>query len=102
MVFCPECGAGNDDNAVYCQECGSKLNVKIIERVVEKSPGRKPRKNYKKFWTIFAFLVLISWFGLFAWIGPGATASIRLSNMIFGIGIVILFLFSILIINYKA
>jgi uncharacterized membrane protein YvbJ len=30
MVFCPECGAENDDNAVYCQECGSKLNVKLL------------------------------------------------------------------------
>jgi uncharacterized membrane protein YvbJ len=39
MVYCQKCGAENEDNAVYCKECGEKLGVKVVERVViEKEP----------------------------------------------------------------
>ena len=31
LMFCPECGASNDEDADFCRECGSKLNTNILK-----------------------------------------------------------------------
>ena len=57
MVYCQKCGSENPDNADYCQECGEKLGVKVVERiVVEKEPEKK---SFGALWFIIGILMPI-------------------------------------------
>jgi hypothetical protein len=46
-MFCPQCGAPNDDDAVYCGNCGAVLDagaepLEASEQLVVKEPGAEP------------------------------------------------------------
>lgn len=46
MKFCPECGSENPDNAIYCQECGKKVENTLTEpQVKSKTPKKKKKKK---------------------------------------------------------
>lgn len=42
FMFCPECGASNDEDADFCKECGSKLNTNMLKM-------NKPALNSEKY-----------------------------------------------------
>ncbi len=57
MVYCQKCGALNEDNALYCQECGGKMGAEVVERVViEKKPEKK---SVSGLWFIIGILMPI-------------------------------------------
>lgn len=101
MVYCQKCGAENEDNAVYCHDCGSKLNVKIIERVVEKPQENKEKNTHKKYYIVFGAIILLMGLVFFTSVGPGTTPSIMFSNMLIGGGFVLFFVILILVIALK-
>ena len=35
MKVCPKCGAINDDNARYCDTCGSNMSAEVQENAVQ-------------------------------------------------------------------
>lgn len=46
MMFCPECGSKNDDNALFCENCGTKLQSGAGN--VVSSPVKKEREPLSK------------------------------------------------------
>ena len=53
MVYCPECGVENEEDATYCSKCGAPLKegvrrpVYYRERVEKKEKGEKAEKEEK-------------------------------------------------------
>ena len=43
VVNCPECRTQNSADAVFCENCGSRLEVACTYRVSKSLPGRKLR-----------------------------------------------------------
>jgi phage shock protein PspC (stress-responsive transcriptional regulator)/DNA-directed RNA polymerase subunit RPC12/RpoP len=43
MVYCPKCGAANDDQAIFCQKCGGHI-------VIPQQPASEPVKRVPATW----------------------------------------------------
>jgi hypothetical protein len=46
-MFCPQCGAPNDEDSIYCGNCGAVLNpdaepLEVSEQPVDRDPGAEP------------------------------------------------------------
>lgn len=58
MVYCPKCGKENEDNALFCQNCGTRIKPKENKKNISKLI------NYKAILigalAFFVFLVLIA------------------------------------------
>ena len=48
-LYCPHCGAENLDNAIYCQNCGKKIN----------EPGKEHLKKFINFLIIIVLIFVI-------------------------------------------
>ena len=99
MVYCQKCGAENEDNAVYCHDCGSKLNVKISERVVENLKRIKKKNTHKKYYIVFGAIIFNGF--SFSICRSRNNAQHMFSNMLIGGGFVLFFVILILVIALK-
>lgn len=48
MVFCPECGTENPDNAIHCLECGNELSTTIKNEI---SKPKGTTANFQEWWS---------------------------------------------------
>jgi hypothetical protein len=57
MVFCPKCGAKNDEDALYCKGCGAQVSPIAPPQV----PVWEPRRRARGFsaWSVFWGLIII-------------------------------------------
>ena len=79
MVKCPQCNYENEENSMFCQSCGAKLEFKksIVNDVqtIDKSSSMFEEKK-KKFKIILVYLpLLVQLFVLF-----GASSSVKVIN----------------------
>lgn len=88
-MFCSKCGVTNDEDAVFCKECGSKLNPNNSQVVISKNTEVK------------GFTKVIGWISAFIFPPLGLVVGLYLlyhnandndSWFIFGIAFVICFL----------
>lgn len=61
-MFCPKCGAANDEAAAVCAECGVMLQPAVADphRAEPAYPGPATRASYAGFWKRFAALIIDS------------------------------------------
>ena len=93
-MFCPKCGVSNDVDAVFCKECGSKLN--------NQSQLNKSKKNSE----VSGFVEIVGWISAFIFAPLGLVVGLYLihtksddtnSWFIFGIAFIVCFLAILLI-----
>ena len=79
MVKCPNCNSENDENSMFCQSCGTKLEIKKLSvnnvNVVDNSPSLFEEKKLK-YKIILGYLpILVQLFAL-----SGALSSVKVIN----------------------
>jgi uncharacterized membrane protein YvbJ len=66
MAYCPKCGTKNDDDAVYCKNCGSSLGVSKPtteherhrdQRCEDECAGGKGGRGWAVFWGVIIILI---------------------------------------------
>jgi len=66
MVYCPKCGTKNDDDAVYCKNCGTSLVAQKPtgehehhrdQRCEDECAGGKGGRGWAVFWGVIIILI---------------------------------------------
>lgn len=75
MSFCPNCGQEVEENAKFCDHCGSSLNEDLsIETQDQKQPPKKKKSKKKWYWFIILVILLLL-IGLYFWTQPKSSSS---------------------------
>lgn len=62
MVYCAKCGKQNDDDAMYCKNCGASLHGTSHDqhrdqRCEDECAGGKNNKGWSMFWGVIIVLI---------------------------------------------
>ena len=63
MKICPKCQAGNNDDAIYCKDCGTSLSktaIKKAEELLKAESEKRERKEQRTRRMLCALIVVFS------------------------------------------